>query len=179
MSSANVNFKKLNQQADELYSLIHATNAVLHDAEPVSVLRVNVEEKISDLASDLKKNFTQYAKMAYATGRIKETIVIVTAGGALAGAAWVGAAGIDAARNGIAKAQARKALLGYYQQLASKQSMIISEHQKVNREMAAAIAQLQENETENREKIRVLQARQAELSDLLYRFDKLKNLVEN
>ena len=68
--------------------------------------------------------------------------------------------------------------MGYYEQLAAKQNMIIEEQQRINWEMAQVIDNLEENEEENREKIRVLQSRQRELSELLYRFSNLKKQVE-
>ena len=49
MSQSNVNLKKLNEQSYELYSLIHATNGILDDPTPISELRVDFQEKVSDL----------------------------------------------------------------------------------------------------------------------------------
>ena len=56
--------------------------------------------------------------------------------------------------------------------------MIIGEQQKINRDLQAAMSNMQENEQENRKKIQSLQKRQTELANLLYRFDMLKTQVE-
>jgi len=175
MSKSNVNISRLREQSQELYSLIRDTNGVLNDADPISELRVNYEQRVSNLAPKVM----DVAKAAVATRRRPREILMATAVAAAAVAVgWTGAACIDAARNGIAKANAKKALMGYYEQLAAKQNMIIEEQQRINWEMAQVIDNLEENEEENREKIRVLQSRQRELSELLYRFSNLKKQVE-
>ena len=68
--------------------------------------------------------------------------------------------------------------MGYYEQLAVKQGMIIDEYQRVTQEMAHAIEHLTENEAEYREKIQMLNKRQTELAELLQRFNNLKQHVE-
>lgn len=174
MSKSNVDIKKLSQQSYELYSLIHATNSILEDPDPISELRVNYEEKVSELAPQVLK-YAKYAVVTRKNPRDMLTTAVVVAAAAAVG--WAGAAGIDAARNGIAKAQAKKSLMGYYEQLASKQSMIIEEQRRITQEMADTIENLSDNEVVYREKIQTLQKRQAELADLLYRFNNLKNQV--
>lgn len=172
---SNVNIRKLTQQSEELYSLIRATNRTLQDPTPVSELQYQYEEKVSDLAPQV----WNAAKMTLATRRNpKELIMTVAVVGAAAAVGWVGATGIDAVRNNMAKSKARRALLGYYEQLAAKQSLIIEEQQRISQEMALAINQLAENEAESRQKIAALQSRQAELTELLLRFNKLKQQVE-
>ena len=175
MSQSNVNLKKLNEQSYELYSLIHATNGILNDPTPISELRVDFQEKVSDL----KPQVLQAAKMAVATRRTPKEMMagLAFAAGAVT-VGWLGAAGIDAIRNGVAKHQAKKALMGYYEQLAVKQGMIIDEYQRVTQEMAHTIEHLTENEAEYREKIQLLNKRQTELAELLQRFNNLKQHVE-
>ena len=111
MSSSNINFKKLNEQADALYTLIKDTNRVLNLSNPVSNIRVDYEKQISRLAPKLA---VQAQKMIN-KGKPEEIII----GGVILAVGWAGAAGIDGIRNGVAKSQAKKALLGYYQELAS------------------------------------------------------------
>ena len=175
MSKSNVNLSKLAQQSDELYSLIRATNGILQDSNPISELRVDFEEKVSDLAPEVFK-LAKYAVAAKVNPKAIIPVTVTVA--AVAAVGWVGATGIDVVRNGVAKSQAKKALLGYYQQLSTKQNMIIKEQQRVNQEMAKAIEQFSQNEEEYREKIRVLQQRQAEITELMRRFNNLKNQVE-
>lgn len=175
MSKSNVNLSKLAQQSDELYSLIRVTNGILQDSSPISELRVDFEEKVSDLAPEVFK-LAKYAVAAKVNPKAIIPVTITVAAAAAVG--WVGATGIDVVRNGVAKSQAKKALLGYYEQLASKQNMIIEEQQRINQKMAEAIEQLGQNEEEYREKIRTLQKRQTEITELLQRFNNLKNQVE-
>lgn len=175
MSTSRVNLSKLTQQSDELYRLIHIANGILQDSDPISELRIDFGEKVSDLAPEVFK-LAKYATAARVDPKIMVPMAVAVAAATAVG--WVGAAGIDVVRNGIAKSQSRKALLGYYQQLASKQNMIIEEQRRINQEMAEAVAHLGQNEKEYREKIQILQKQQAEITELLYRFNKLKNQVE-
>lgn len=170
MSNGNVDFNRLKAQADTLYKLIDDTNRVLMDPSPISNLQVDFERQVSSLAPKLA---VQAQKMIN-KGK-PEAIVVGTA--VLAGG-WVGAKVIDVVRNNKARSDARKALLGYYQQLASKQSLIIEEQHKINQLLASYMGDLQKNEAQYRNQIRTLQQRQAELSELLYRFSSLRTQVE-
>ena len=175
MSTSRVDLNKLVSQSEELYNLIHATNGILNDPNPISELRVNYQKKVSSLGPQV----VNFAKAAVATRKSpRELIPVAITVAAVTAVGWTGAAGIDLVRNGMAKSQAKRALLGYYEQLAVKQNMIIEAQQQNSREMAEVINKLSENEEEYREKIRALQARQEELTNLVYRFNALKQLVE-
>lgn len=175
MSKSHVNLSKLNQQSDELYRLIRVTNGILQDSNPISELRVDFGEKVSDLAPAVLK-LAKYAAASRVNPKIMVPVTVAVAAATAVG--WVGATGIDVVRNGVAKSQAKKALLGYYEQLASKQNMIIEEQHRITQEMAEAITHLDQNEKEYREKIHALQKQQAEIAELLYRFNNLKKQVE-
>lgn len=170
-----VNLNKLMEQSYELSGLIRATNGILNDPTPVSDLQYHYEAKVSDLASEIPR----VAKMALATRRNPREVLIVGAVvGIGAAVGWVGATGIDAVRNGLAKAEAKKALMGYYEQLTVKQSLIIEEQQRIQKEMSEAIEHLSENEVIYRDKIRTLSKRMNELSDVLMRINQLRSYVE-
>jgi len=175
MSKNRVDLNKLSEQSQELCSLIAAANGILNDSTPVSDLRWEFEEKVSDLTPAVMK----IAKAAVATRRNPKELIVgaaIALGAVTVG--WAAAAGIDATRNGIAQSKARKVLLGYYEQLAAKQGMIIEEQQRICQEMAEIIEKLSSNEEIYRQKIQTLQKKQTELANLLFRINTLRNSVE-
>ena len=175
MSTSKVNIKKLMEQSSELQSLINMSNRIIKDDAPISSLREDYEDKVSDLAPQVWK----FAKLAVVTRKNpREMMTVAALVAVIAGVGWAGAAGIDTVRNKAAKARAKKALMGYYQELISKQGMIITEQQRVQLEMSDAIEHLGENEAVYREKIRTLQQRQEELIQLMDRLNNLKQYVE-
>lgn len=122
---------RLMKRSDELHNLINRANTSLNI--PVSTVRVDIERSLSNLkpkiAMDLQRCITK--------GRPKEILVDVV----VLGVAYLGATVYDAARNGWAHHEAKNALMGYYQELASKQNMIIEELNRVTAEYAQCAAQ--------------------------------------
>ncbi len=173
MSKPNVDMKKLAQQADTLTSLIRDTNGILNQTTSLPPL--------SDMARSLEKTFSHaapklavQAQKAMRRGKPEEILLLplVVVG------VWAAEIAIDEAGHQIARAKARKALLGYYQELASKQNIIIEELNRISQELAAAMRH-QENRTEEfARKLALYESRYNELVELMNRFNALKKNVE-
>lgn len=175
MSATNINLKMLSEQSQELYNLIVAANGVLNDPNPVSDFRGDFEETVSELGPAMMK----FARTAVATRRTPREL-LMGAGIALGAitVGWTVATGIDFTRNSMAKAKAKKMMPIYYDQLVTKQNMIIEEQQRVNLELADSVANLSSNEAVYREKIQALQKKQSELANLLGRIQMFRSTVE-
>lgn len=159
---SDINLEELSKQANELFSLVDDTNKALN--MPVSHLRQDYERGFSRaaprVAVQLQKTISK--------GRIEEAVI----GGAVLGLGYLGAAVIDAARNGWAKKNACEKLAAYYQELVSKQNMLIDAQKeqfdkmlKANRELNAGA------ETYKR--------KYDELSAIINRLKKLQKQVES
>ncbi len=166
---SNVDITKLIEQASALEKLINDTQAVLGGSRAVSGLADALEKGVSDNSAKVA-----YVMSKYANGDPRKT-VFVLAGGALA---WVTAKTIDVVRNSYAKSEAKTALLGYYQQLVSKQNMISEAKDKTIKALEQATAELSEDNEECKKRIEALKKRQAELTGILNRIESMRRTVE-
>ena len=125
-----VNTDKLMKRANELLKIIDSANSSLRI--PVSTTRVNFERDLSKVGPQIAVRLQQSIQR----GRIEEAVIA----GAVLGGAYVCASIYDAVRNAWARNKAKEAMLGYYQELATKQNMIIREHNKISAEYAKCAA---------------------------------------
>ena len=115
----------LQSEINRVVGLINEGSDLLE--QPVSSLRADFEKDISKYAPRLAAEFSKLA----GKGRIEEIVI----GGALIGACWVGAGAIDLVSNAVAKSKARKVLVGYYQELAVKQGLLIEQQREITNEL--------------------------------------------
>lgn len=115
----------LQSEIDKVLGLINEGSELLE--QPVSNLRADFEKDISKYASRIAARFSVLS----GRGKIEEIVI----GGALIGACWVGAGAIDLVSNAAAKSKARKALAGYYQELAVKQGLLIERQREITNEL--------------------------------------------
>ena len=173
MSKTKVDIKKLAQQADSLRSLINDTNIILEDTTSLPPLSGMAESLGKTFSRSAPKLATQASK-AISRGKPEEILLLpfIVVG------VWAFELAVDEAAHQISRIKARKALLGYYQELASKQSLIIEEVNRINQELAHAMRDRENQSQEFIRKLELYEARYNELVELLRRFDSLKKQVE-
>lgn len=115
----------LQSEINRVVGLINEGSELLE--QPVSSLRADFEKDISKCIPRLAAEFSKITSK----GRIEEIVI----GGAIIGACWVGAGAIDLVRNAAAKSKARKVLVGYYQELAVKQGLLIEQQREITNEL--------------------------------------------
>lgn len=161
MAMSNVNLEKLSKQTDELFSLVEDANRALN--MPVSHLREDFEAGFSRIAPKLG---VQLQKVI-AKGRIEEAII----GGAIIGVCYAGAAAVDVTMNGLAKIKAREKLLASYNELVSKQGMLIAAQQEQLNKILIANKRLNADAEIYRKKY-------DEISGIIGRIEELRKKVE-
>lgn len=173
MAKSNVDIKKLAQQADTLYGLIKDTNGVLAQTTALPPL-TEMAESLGKMFSRAAPKLAVQAQKAFRRGKPEEILLLPV----IVVGVWAFEIAVDEAQHQIARAKARKALLGYYQELASKQSMIIDEVNRINQELAGAMRDRENQSQEFARKLALYEARYNELVELMRRFDALKKQVE-
>lgn len=138
----------LQKEADRIQGLIAEANRALN--MPVSHLKADFEKSSSAAAPKI----AAHLQKAVSKGRIEEVVI----SGTILGAAYVGAWGVDAIRNAQASNKARKALVGYYQELAVKQNLLIEEQRKILKELNSSNNMLQAKKDSLQKKYNQLEA---------------------
>lgn len=126
----DIKMDELMKRSNELFNLIDSANSSLRI--PVSTARVNFERDLSKVGPKIAVRLQQSIQR----GRVEEAVIA----GVVLGGAYVGATVYDAVRNAWARNKAKEAILGYYQELATKQNKIINEHNKISAEYAKCAA---------------------------------------
>ena len=130
----DVKIDGLMKRSNELFDLINSADNSLHI--PASTARVSFEQSLSKIVSKVGPKIVAQMQKSIQRGRIEEVILVV----AVLGGPYVCASIYDAVRNAWARKEAKEAMLGYYQELATKQNMIIREHSKISAEYAKCAA---------------------------------------
>ena len=158
---SKVNLNALYKEVDTLNDLINRTNKTL--GQPVSNLTDTYSTKLTQYSTPIKY---QLAK-AVSGKRWDQALLI----GGIIGGVYVGAKGVDAVRNVAAENKAKKKLAGYYQELITKQGLLIEEQSK----LIDRLVELKDEEQE--EKLR-LQKKYKEISDIVMQITALSQKVQ-
>ena len=170
MGKADEQVTKLTEEVKQLQKLLDRANSALdgssmildyHPASPSKCMPFLAEKYGEQVKKHQSGNPLVYNTVAFT-------------GACLLGFLTPGALLIDGCVNTLATQKIKRAHMGYYNELVSKQSMIIAKQQEINREMARLLDDLQDNEEEYREKLAQLTAQQEVLSDLLDKISKVK-----
>lgn len=162
--SDSMDFVHLREQIETMRKMIDDANRVLENPSS-AVSQADGKWDTSDLTSRLATR----AKEMIRKGK-------PVWGGVLAGGLPYAAA-IDLYRNHKVKTEARKQLLYYYEQLASKHSQIVAEQLRLHQMMLSLLEDAHMDEAQRRERIQNLKPKQEALLDLLDRFNNLEKQV--
>ncbi len=170
MSVMNVNITKLEGQAERLMELIGEASVVLNMENPVSNLGVSLERAVSENATVIAANLQKI----WSRGKIEEVVI----GGALFGVAWLGAKAIDSYANKKAKKEAEQRLLGYYNQVVSKQNSIIDLQAELLIKQDNAIEKLQDDKETAAKELEEIKDKMAECVRIIQRINDFRKTVE-
>jgi len=148
---------KLQEEIKRIHNLINETNDVLD--MPVSNLRQDYEQQASRLSG-----FAAMKLRDGVRGKRPEQALLVAA---IFGAGWLVTAGIDEVRNSKASSNAKKALAGYYQELAVKHNLLIEEQQKLIQELTTQKFELESDRDQ-------IYARLAKITDIVNRISQVQ-----
>ena len=170
MGKADEQVTKLTEEVQQLQELLTRANSALDGSSMILDYHPASPSKCMPFLA--KKYGEQVEK--HKSGNAVLSGAVAYGGAILLGLLTPGAMVIDGCVNTLAAQKIKRAHMGYYKELVSKQSMIIAKQQEINREMARLLDDLQDNEEEYREKLAQLTAQQEVLSDLLDKISKVK-----
>ena len=139
--------EKLQAEVARVSSLINEANGVLK--QPASHLSADLKLGIQRNASHIAPRVAIEMQKAFQTGKRPDALILLGIG---LGVAYVGAKVVDGVRNGVASSQARKNLTAYYQELAVKQNLLVTELTSLMKRLAGEKEMLTKDrvEIENR-----------------------------